>query len=151
MFNNKTDAVVASVTFAGLKGSDSLSPSDYTATAQFSDPNAGNDKIVEGTVTLKDSVNNYKLEDGANKFTLTNQNIVKAFVLAPQPQSQVVYLSYGAAGPKQIRLNMGLMENHGSTTGNVRGIRDFDQILSKNTVKLNGEVLTVYLAENDKK
>lgn len=45
---------------------------------------------------------------------------------------------------------MGLMENHGSTTGNVRGIRDFDQILLKNTVKLNGEVLTVYLAENDK-
>ncbi len=76
-YNGDKTANVTEVTFNGLVNGESLTlDTDYTATAVFSDANAGTDKTATVTVTLRDTVTNYTLPQ--NTFTLTNQEIKKA-------------------------------------------------------------------------
>ena len=53
------------MTFEGLQNDESLT--DYTATGMMADANAGKDKAVTVTVTLKDTVKNYTLANGEFK------------------------------------------------------------------------------------
>ena len=84
-YDGTTDATVASVTFDGLKGSDALKlNTDYTASAAFDSANAGANKTVEVTVTLKNG--NYALP--GSSYTLTGQSIAKASVTISQVDVQ---------------------------------------------------------------
>jgi uncharacterized repeat protein (TIGR02543 family) len=60
-YDGKT-AAEATVSFAGLQNGETLSADDYTiGSANFADANAGENKTVAVTVTLKDTVTNYTL------------------------------------------------------------------------------------------
>ena len=70
-YDGTTDATVGSVTFDGLVEDDSLSlNTDYTATAAFTDKNAGDSKQATVTVTLKGG-GNYTFAQSGNT---TNAN-----------------------------------------------------------------------------
>lgn len=64
IYDGTNRADVTSVEFNGLKKSDSISSADYAVTAEFSDPDAGEDKQVTGQISLNASVRNYELSDG---------------------------------------------------------------------------------------
>ncbi|OUQ77703.1 S-layer homology domain-containing protein [Flavonifractor sp. An100] len=77
-YDGTTDADVT-VTFQGLVGQDTLTPgADYTFTASYADANAGTDKTITGTVTLKNTAKtaNYVLSDGS--FSLADGVITQA-------------------------------------------------------------------------
>ena len=77
-YDGTTDADVT-VTFQGLVGQDTLAPgADYTFTASYADANAGTDKAITGTVTLKNTAKtaNYVLADGT--FSLADGVITQA-------------------------------------------------------------------------
>ena len=75
-YNGKKDATVNSVNFGGLVNSETLTKgADYTATGEFEDANAGDNKNVTVTVTLKNQ--NYMLKDG-NTFNKTGVKITQA-------------------------------------------------------------------------
>ena len=75
-YNGKKDATVNSVNFSGLVNSETLTKGDdYTATGEFEDANAGDNKNVTVTVTLKNQ--NYMLKDG-NTFNKTGVKITQA-------------------------------------------------------------------------
>lgn len=61
---NDTSVVISGVVFSGLKNSNTLTiNTDYTATGAMTDANAGENKDVTVTVTLKDTVKNYTLKN----------------------------------------------------------------------------------------
>lgn len=63
-YNGQKNVTVESVTFAGLQNSEKLTiDTDYTATGAMTDANAGENKDVTVTVTLKDTVKNYTLKN----------------------------------------------------------------------------------------
>lgn len=77
---NKT-ATVTAVEFSGLKNNETLTSSDYTATGEFKDANAGKDKKVTVTVTLNetDLAKNYTISgtySGATSTILGRKNTV---------------------------------------------------------------------------
>ncbi len=63
-YNGEKAVTVKSVTFNGLQNSEKLTiDTDYTATGAMTDANAGENKDVTVTVTLKDTVKNYTLKN----------------------------------------------------------------------------------------
>ena len=63
-YNGEKAVTVKSVTFNGLQNSEKLTiHTDYTATGAMTDANAGENKDVTVTVTLKDTVKNYTLKN----------------------------------------------------------------------------------------
>ena len=69
-YDGTTAATVESVTFDGLVNGESLtSDDDYTATATFADPKAGDSKQATVTVTLKNG--NYTFGSNSNTVTAT--------------------------------------------------------------------------------
>lgn len=90
---NKT-GTVQSVTFDGLKDSDTLtSGTDYTAKAEFDDPNVGNGKTATVTITLNDTTvaKNYTVTN--TPFNLTGLTINKG----PAPAAPTVTGSYAVS------------------------------------------------------
>lgn len=92
---NKT-GTVNTITFEGLKNSETLTlGTDYTATAEFTDANAGiNDKTAKITAMLISSgpvAKNYRLAN--NSFDLTGQTINKG----PAPAAPTVTGSYAVS------------------------------------------------------
>ena len=84
-YDGSTGGTVENVTFSGAVPDDALAPgTDYTATAQFADPNAGTDKTATVTVTLTNE--NYTFADGAKTaaYTLTGQTIDPKTVTDPR-------------------------------------------------------------------
>ncbi len=82
-YDGTNTAAVSSVTFTGLLDGETLAlNTDYTATGEFADENAGTGKNVSIAVALKDSVkaNNYNL---TNSSVNTAGNITKASQTAP--------------------------------------------------------------------
>ncbi len=70
IYNGNKDAVVKSVTLTGIANGETLTmgvDGDYTATAQFDNENAGEDKTA--TVTVKMLNSNYSFADGAEEAT----------------------------------------------------------------------------------
>ena len=75
-YDGTKTATVESVNFGGLVNSETLTKGDdYTATGEFEDANAGDNKNVTVTVTLKNQ--NYMLKDG-NTFKKTGVTITQA-------------------------------------------------------------------------
>ncbi len=69
-YDGTATATIESVAFDGLCGSDSMTMGkDYTVTGAFADANADPAKTVTGTVTLKNTVTNYTLPNGAYEQT----------------------------------------------------------------------------------
>ena len=69
-YDGTATATIESVAFDGLCGSDTLTMGkDYTVTGAFADANADPAKTVTGTVTLKNTVTNYTLPNGAYEQT----------------------------------------------------------------------------------
>ena len=63
-YNGEKAVTVKPVTFNGLQNSEKLTiDTDYTATGAMTDANAGENKDVTVTVTLKDTVKNYTLKN----------------------------------------------------------------------------------------
>ncbi|MBQ8196092.1 MAG: hypothetical protein IJZ47_12120 [Oscillospiraceae bacterium] len=86
VYDGTTDATVTAVEFDGVIDGDVV---DYTATGAFADKNAGEDKAVTGTVTLKDTETNYKLTDG--KFSTTADITEKGISVAEIKISDKTY------------------------------------------------------------
>ena len=79
-YDGTKTATVESVNFGGLVNSGTLTKGDdYTATGEFEDANAGDNKNVTVTVTLNntDTAKNYTLKDG-NAFKKTGVTITQA-------------------------------------------------------------------------
>jgi len=79
-YDGKKDATVNSVSFTGFVNNETLTMgSDYTATGEFNDANAGDNKNVTVTVTLNntDTAKNYTLKNGGI-FNKTGVTISKA-------------------------------------------------------------------------
>lgn len=73
-YSGDTEARVSSVTLNGIVSGETLKfNTDYTAVAQFDDPNAGTNKTANVTVKLAEHVKNYTLKDPVLR--LTNQTI----------------------------------------------------------------------------
>lgn len=72
-YDGTAGAEVESVTFDGVPDGQTLSARDYTAAAAFADADAGTDKEVAVTVTMRNK--NYTLRDGT--FRLSGQTIRK--------------------------------------------------------------------------
>lgn len=68
-YNGQKNVTVKAVTFEGLQNGESLT--DYTATGMMADANAGENKDVTVTVTLKDTVKNYTLTNNTCKTAVT--------------------------------------------------------------------------------
>ena len=113
-YDKTTQATVKSVQFAGLMGSQEFSSDDYTAAAQFVDANAGTEKEVQLTVSLKETevTKNYELTE--TTFTLTGQTIQKAPALA-LPDVKLSY-SYDRTGEGTVNIHSILPEDAGELT-----------------------------------
>ena len=92
IYNGTTDAMVESVTFDDLKGSDILTiGTDYTAEAKFTDKSAAESKTATVTVTLTNTVKNYTLADDGNTTTATASINPLPMVLEWDYQSPFTY------------------------------------------------------------
>lgn len=85
-YDNTNTATVQSVTFSGLQGDSLVKDIDYTASAYFTDINAGTNKTANVTVSLLDTAKTkYVLPNGT--FTLSGQTISKANQQTPSSVS----------------------------------------------------------------
>lgn len=91
IFDGKTTATITGVAFGGLVNGGTLTlGTDYTATAAFTDANAGTDKTATVKVTLGSTVKNYTLAQ--NTYSLENQTIGKAEVTLTFKDQIITYV-----------------------------------------------------------
>lgn len=93
IYDGTADAVVTRAEFYGLVDGDTLTlGTDYTATGEFIDSNAGDGKTASVTVKLTGNVKNYTLMNGnSSSLTMYNCTIKKATAPAATPGELYVY------------------------------------------------------------
>lgn len=94
-YDTTTTATVTGVTFSGLVNGETLTAADYTATGEFADANAGENKSVTVTVALSNTTkaNNYTLSSGTSKTTGTIKKADSSITTPPTATG----ITYGQA------------------------------------------------------
>ena len=143
-YDGTKTAIVESVNFGGTKNGDSLRKgTDYTATGEFEDANAGTNKKVTVTVTLQgDAANNYKLTP--NTFVKNDGKIKKG---SWKPMGATGSAKFGTEGTVDLT---DLIAEGGKATieGNPT---DADSVLVKDSVSLDGNTLKFKFADDSGK
>ncbi|MBR4892716.1 MAG: S-layer homology domain-containing protein [Clostridia bacterium] len=145
-YNAQTnDASVVSVSFDGLKGSDTLQKGvDYDiVSAVYEDKNASENANVNVTVALKDSVKNYTLK---SQTVVANGKITKADSPVLMPSDAQTLLSLNVVqGQKEYSFNLSTIINDiPSDAGAVTySVKEEGTYVKKNGVGIDGDILKV--------
>ena len=123
-YDKTADAIVQSVQFKGLCGSDQFTDADYTASAAFTDVNAGIDKEVVLNVSLNQTsaADNYELSDGV--YHLYDQTIQKA--PAPTLPDTSVSYTFGATGERIVDISPLFLDDCGEMTAMTAAVTSDD-------------------------